>query len=168
MGRTLIATIAGSIVAIGVAYLRHLGGEAGAAGPSPALFGAAAVSPPAQTPSAAGNRSPQVGPSATVKQTTYKRVLYSGSSRPGDAGGYTGVFATGSEWSISYTYDCTNTGRAGEFMLFEQGGPRNGAMPVMIVGRRGSAVYFEHGDAGRHYLAIESLCSWTIRVADSG
>ncbi len=168
MGRTVIATIAGLIVAIGVAYLRHLGGEAGVAGPSPALAGAVAVSPPARTPSAAGNGSPQVEPSATVKQTTYKRVLYSGSSRPSDAGGYTGVFTTGSEWSINYTYDCTDAGRPGEFMIFEQGGPRNGAMPVMIVGRRGSAVYFEHDDAGRHYLAIESLCSWTIRVADAG
>jgi len=175
VGRTLIASLAGLAVAIGVAYLHHLGGKAaavgfpGAAGTAPGAAAAPPTPTPAVgTPSAGSLSAAEATPSATVTQAPYKHVLYAGSGAPGVAGGYTAVFTTGSDWSISYTYDCSNMGRPGEFMVFEEGGPRNGAMPVMVLGRTGAAVYFEHGDAGRRYLAIESLCSWTIRVADAG
>jgi hypothetical protein len=154
------------VVAAGVVYLHQLGGKAATVGLSPvAAQSSAAV---ASTASASPGPSASATPSSTVRQDPYTHVLYAGSGKPGNGGGYTAIFTARSDWSISYTYDCSNMGRPGEFMVFEQGGPRNGAMPVMVLGRKGAAVYFEHGDAGRHYLAIESLCSWTIGVADGG
>jgi hypothetical protein len=157
---------------IAVACLHFLGGKAAAASLSAdGVPPGAASSNTVSTGAAPLSNAPSgtATPSGPVNQKPYQHVLYTGTGSPGDGGGgYTTIFTAKSEWSISYTYDCSNLGRPGEFMIFEQGGARNGAMPVMVLSRQGSAVYFEHDDPGRHYLAIESLCRWTIRVADQG
>ena len=75
----------------------------------------------------------------------------------------TQVFATGDSWMLYYTYDCSDFGYKGNFMVTEYTDGTMADMPVNELGKNGDSstpVY----DAGKHYLEIDSECNWTVKV----
>ena len=74
----------------------------------------------------------------------------------------TQAFSTGPDWGVTYSYDCSSFGSEGNFILTDETG-----MPMAnVLGTSGSATTYQHDDAGRHYLQVDSECSWTLQVTD--
>ena len=71
-------------------------------------------------------------------------------------------FSTGPNWGVTYSYNCSALGMQGNFIVSDE----NGIPLVNELGTSGSATTYEHSDPGRHYLQVESECSWTIQVTD--
>jgi hypothetical protein len=76
----------------------------------------------------------------------------------------TASFTAGSEWTISYRYDCTAFGQSGNFavtIMDTSGGLVNVA--ANELGTKGTAASVQH-ESGRFYLEVNSECSWHIVV----
>ena len=75
-------------------------------------------------------------------------------------------FTTGDDWTISYTYDCSHDGGEGNFIveIYTDGEMDFGPGGVNELGRKGSDSSPVYGDAGQHYLSVNSECSWTVKV----
>jgi hypothetical protein len=106
---------------------------------------------PAAEPSAA----PAPGP-ATV-------AAYAGSGIQN-----TPQFTVTSTWKLDYTYDCADDGGSGNFIVDEDGGSDFTGASVNELGAGGSSSTWVYGDAGTHYLAVNSECSWTVKIIDEG
>lgn len=78
----------------------------------------------------------------------------------------TKTFTTGDDWSIKYTYDCSNFGTEGNFQIYvyDNGDPSD--TPVNELSKKGGDVTYEHGASGTHYLEMNSECDWTVTVTD--
>ena len=74
-------------------------------------------------------------------------------------------FAVPAEWTIDYTYNCSNFGIAGNFIVYvynSDGSLDSNDTGVNELGKRGSGSTANHNDAGTVYLSIDSECSWTV------
>ena len=78
----------------------------------------------------------------------------------------TAAFAIGGTgaWVLKYSYDCKAFGVAGNFIVFEDGGRDLSGVHVNELSKHGRGIARASGDAGRHYLAIDSECSWQVQV----
>jgi hypothetical protein len=63
-------------------------------------------------------------------------------------------------WALQYSYDCKAFGVAGNFIVFEDGGRDLNGVHVNELSKHGHGIARASGDAGRHYLAIDSECAW--------
>jgi len=69
------------------------------------------------------------------------------------------------EWSLSWSYDCSDFGNEGNFQVYvlNSDGSPAAAQGVNQLGNSGSDTeYFHQG--GKLYLEINSECNWTIQV----
>jgi hypothetical protein len=76
-------------------------------------------------------------------------------------------FTTGSDdWDVAYTYDCSNFGGTGNFILTptgEDGAPSFTNTGINDLGAGKSDVtHYHHG--GTYFLDINSECKWTVKV----
>lgn len=73
---------------------------------------------------------------------------------------------THDDWSLAYTYDCSNAGGQGNFIVSERGGGNDGVALVNALGTMGSDISYQHADSGTHFLEINSECDWAVTVTD--
>ena len=72
----------------------------------------------------------------------------------------TRAFGTGTDWSLTYTFDCPRTGG---FVVTEYPGPGGpSAVLVNSPASGGTGTVRQHADPGEHYLEVRSACSWTL------
>lgn len=72
--------------------------------------------------------------------------------------------ATGN-WTITYTFNCSNFGYKGNFQIdvFNTDGSDNGDDGANDVAMSGGATH-TFSDTGEHYLSIHSQCNWHVVV----
>lgn len=73
-------------------------------------------------------------------------------------------FTTGADWSVSYTFNCAAFGDKGNFSITD--GAQLAAVLVSALDTKGADTTYQHDDAGKHYLEIDSECSWSVTVTD--
>jgi hypothetical protein len=73
-------------------------------------------------------------------------------------------FTVGDNWSLTYTFDCSNFGMQGNFQVYED--YPDGNVLVNALAKSGSDTTYQTGDAGTHSLKINSECAWTVKVTD--
>jgi hypothetical protein len=123
--------------------------------------GHSAGSSPAATPSGI-NLTASSSPAAPATTAAPRQML----NVSGDGIKTTATFATGAEWTLTYTYDCTDFGSSGNFIVSEyssDGSPTS--VLVNLVGAKGSDTVPVHADAGQHYLQLNSECTWTVAAS---
>lgn len=119
-----------------------------------------ASSPAAQVPnavatdtsSAAGSKKPAPAPAPK----TLVDVKGNGTKQ-------TATFKAGGDWTLSYSYDCSNFGQQGNFQVMQY---RNGELDTIAVneiGLKGSDATAEH-QSGTYYLSVNSECAWHIKA----
>ncbi|HEY3871489.1 MAG TPA: hypothetical protein VGM10_24220 [Actinocrinis sp.] len=111
----------------------------------------------APTASAASNAAAASAPASSAAPTQAVVLSLSGSGEQ-----TTQEFTTGPDWGVTYSYDCSSLGMQGNFIVSDE----NDIPLANALGTSGSATTYEHGDPGRHYLQVNSECSWKIRVTD--
>lgn len=76
-------------------------------------------------------------------------------------------FTTGPNWSIAYTFDCSNfSDGTGNFQIFVYTDGGLPDAPVNELSRGGNSTTYEHDNPGSHYLTMNSECPWTVKVTD--
>ena len=66
-------------------------------------------------------------------------------------------------WQMAWSYDCSNFGSSGNFMVFIDGSS-NGDFGPNELGMGGSGTDY-YSDTGTFSLAVDSECSWSITVS---
>jgi hypothetical protein len=141
-------SLCGLVFVIGIA--------AAAASPSSSSPSAASA-PPAQTQAAA-----PPAPSRAAVAAAKTVATFSGSGITNTA-----QFTVSSTWKLDYSFDCSNFGYAGNFIVMEDGG-LSGAMNVNELAMSKTGSSYAYNDAGTHYIEVNSECSWTLKVIDEG
>lgn len=76
-------------------------------------------------------------------------------------------FTAPSEWTLSYTFNCSGAGGTGNFIVYtySSDGTLDFTGPsVNELGASGASSTQAHNDGGRKYLSIDSECSWSVKV----
>jgi hypothetical protein len=129
-----------------------------------------------RTPAAAAATSPATSPAAVSSAASAAAGTPSGTASPPAAGG-PGVLArfSGSgakttrrftvpgsgNWELKWSYDCASLGSKGHFAVTEDQAGTTG-VTVNERGLHGRGVTHAYGDAGRHYLVVNSGCAWRL------
>jgi hypothetical protein len=99
-----------------------------------------------------------VRPSAPTRSVTNRRIF--GASGSGIH--TTEKFVVNQDWDLSWHYDCSNFGTAGNFaVVVYTEGDQLPAVVVNELGTSGQNVEHLHR-GGRVYLAVNSLCRWQV------
>jgi hypothetical protein len=180
LGWTAVS-IAGVLVlflAIGVIGAMASGGMSKAAdvSPTPAPTVTVTVPGPERTvtvtaPAAAPTPAPTVTVTKTVTATVTAPAPAAAPPAAPAAGGViyqksgsgmmtTPNFTTPDEWQVQWTYDCSNFGMSGNFIVDSE----DSQATVNELGAKGADTTYVHGDPGQHSLKISSECSWTVKV----
>ena len=130
-------------------------------GGSSSSSGAANTATQAAAPSsaAAATAPPSASPSKTPVAHTV--ATYSGSGIEN-----TPQFTVTATWKLDYSFDCSNFGYQGNFIVMEDG--TFGAMSVNGLAMSKSGSSYAYNDGGTHYLEINSECSWSVKIVDEG
>ncbi len=126
---------------------------------------------------ATGGRSgsPASQPAAPDKPTTQtsKQPVASTPKQPqtlldlsGSGTKQTQVFAAASDWDLAWTYNCSNFGDQGNFVvevMNRDTSPSFENQSVNQLGSKGSDVQHYH-KGGSFYLSINSECNWTVKA----
>jgi hypothetical protein len=72
-------------------------------------------------------------------------------------------FTVPDEWALVWSYDCSNFGQSGNFMV-DAKGSESGLQPIANeLGPRGHDISYLHS-GGSIYLEVNSECDWRVRV----
>lgn len=125
------------------------------------LIGALASSSPGSSspPPAAGQQGAPAAQAAPAAATTV--ATFSGSGIQNTA-----AFTVTPTWRLDYSFDCSNFGQSGNFLILEDGS--YGAMDVNELAFTKSGTSYAYNDAGKHYIEVDSECSWSVKVIDEG
>jgi hypothetical protein len=77
-------------------------------------------------------------------------------------------FTVTDTWKLSYSFDCSNFGSAGNFQVYEDGGNDFSGVSVNDLAMSKTGSTYAYADGGTHYLEVNSECSWTVKVIDEG
>jgi hypothetical protein len=129
-----------------------------------------------RTPAAAAATSPATSPAAVSSAASAAAGTPSGTASPPAAGGpvvlarFSGSGAKttrrftvpgSGNWELKWSYSCASLGSKGNFAVTEdQAGPTG--VTVSELGLHGRGVTHAYGDAGRHYLVVNSECAWRL------
>ncbi len=146
----LLGTI-GGLIAIGIIGAALSGGKGGTgtapdSGSAPAAS-APASSTPASTPAAVAAPAPRV------------IATFSGSGIENTA-----KFTVPDSWTLHWSYNCAAFGQAGNFAVLEDGGNDFSGATVNVLGTASHGVTHAYGDAGSHYLEVDSECAWSMQA----
>jgi hypothetical protein len=120
------------------------------------------TTPTTTTPAAAGQAAASPSHSAvTAKAVTVATFSGSGTQK-------TAQFAVTDNWKLAYSFDCSGFGQKGNFQVFEDGGGDLTGVIINDLAMSKSATSWAYGDAGKHYLEVNSECSWKVTVIDEG
>jgi len=120
-------------------------------GSGPASVAANSTSAPA-----APGSSPAAKP---VKARTVATFTGSGTQK-------TPRFTVTATWKLVYNFSCATFGQSGNFQVFEDGGSDFNGVTVNDLAMSKSASTWAYDDAGTHYLAVNSECSWAVKIVD--
>lgn len=98
-------------------------------------------------------------PAAVPAKTVVLKVSGSGIKN-------TKSFTTGDDWSIKYSFNCSDFGSQGNFQVYVYTDDQLSDTPVNALAEKGSDTTYEHGDSGTQYLEVNSECSWSLTVTD--
>jgi hypothetical protein len=73
-------------------------------------------------------------------------------------------FTVPDRWTLRWSYDCSSFGLAGNFIVAEDGGADVHSVSVNQTGNNGHGISRVSGDAGSHFLSVDSECSWSLQV----
>ena len=111
--------------------------------------------------------SPSVTAAPTAKATVAPvvvapKVLF---DKTGQGISNTAMFTTPSEWTLTYNFDCTAFGYAGNFIVsVYDGGSSYVDTPVNGLAMKGTDTVYMHNLSGPYYLSINSECNWHVTV----
>ncbi|MBB4931402.1 hypothetical protein F4561_002222 [Lipingzhangella halophila] len=78
-------------------------------------------------------------------------------------------FTVSDSWRLDYTYDCSELGIKGNFVVEVDYGDDFGPMPVVNeLGSEGEDSTPQHEGGDEVHLAVMSTCDWTVEVVDGG
>lgn len=107
--------------------------------------------------------SQQAAPATTAAAAAARTVAtFTGSGTQSTA-----PFTVTANWAVAYSFDCSDFGYKGNFIIMEDGS-FTGAMDVNVLALKKSGSSYAYGDAGTHYLKMTTECSWTVKVVDEG
>ena len=107
--------------------------------------------------------SQQAAPASTAPAAVARTVTtFSGSGTESTA-----PFTVTANWAVAYSFDCSDFGYKGNFIIMEDGS-FTGAMDVNVLALKKSGSSYAYNDAGAHYLKVTTECSWTVKVVDEG
>ncbi len=75
-------------------------------------------------------------------------------------------FTVTDTWKLVYSFSCADFGQSGNFQVFEDGGADFSGATVNDLAMSKSSSTWAYGDAGVHYLEINSECNWHVKVVD--
>lgn len=113
---------------------------------------------PTPTPSAAATPAPPPPP-ATPKAAAPKVIL---APLSGSGQGATAPFSAPAHWILSYHYDCSAFGMAGNFAVTLEQGSMPVAVPVNEMGMSGTKTTDVYTSGSGLHLDINSECDWTV------
>jgi hypothetical protein len=129
------------------------------------IGGLAGCGASAGTDTASGGSSPTASPKTHASKPSPKPVHKVSTLLKLNGSGIakTQQFRTGSNWTLKYSYDCSNFGSSGNFSVTEY---TNGQLNDVLVNElkaknAGSTPVY---DSGAHYLEINSECDFSIKV----
>ena len=153
---TVIGSVFGLFVVLGVIGAVAGGGQktpqAAVAASSSAATAQAATATASATPSA--TRSAPAAAARTVATFT------------GSGTQTTSRFTVTDTWKLVYSFNCATFGQSGNFQVFEDGGSDFSGVTVNDLAMSKSSSTWAYNDGGRHYLEINSECSWKVKVVD--
>ena len=130
-------------------------------GGSSSSSGAANTATQATAPSSAAATTAQPSASPSKTPAAHTVATYNGSGIEN-----TPQFTVTATWKLDYSFDCTDFGYQGNFIVMEDG--TFGAMSVNGLAMSKSGSSYAYNDGGTHYLKINSECSWTVKILDEG
>jgi hypothetical protein len=71
-------------------------------------------------------------------------------------------FTVPATWKLIWQYNCASFGEAGNFAVNEDG--IGGQVSVNELGKGGHGATFGYSDAGSHYLQVNSVCRWQLKI----
>lgn len=80
----------------------------------------------------------------------------------------TAPFTVPASWRLDYSFDCSGFGYKGNFVVLTDSGSDYNGATVNDLAMSKAAVTYAYGDAGTHYLDVNSECSWKIKVTGLG
>jgi hypothetical protein len=119
------------------------------------------ASPGSSQPSDSGATPTSESPASAPAQRNPQVLL----SLSGSGTKSTQVIMVPSEWSLGWSYDCSNFGMQGNFIVSIYNADGSPASPggVNQLGVRGSDTEYFH-EGGNIYLEINSECRWAVKV----
>jgi hypothetical protein len=130
-------------------------GNHGSVAASAAASSSVAASAPAANPAAAQS-SPAAGSAVARTVATFTGSGIQNTRR----------FTVTANWKLVYSFSCSAFGQAGNFAVLEDGGTDLSGVTVNDLALSKSASTWAYGDAGTHYLQIDSECAWKVKVVD--
>ena len=117
----------------------------------------------ASSPAASSASSPAAVSSSPAAKPAKARTVatFSGSGQQN-----TSRFTVTSTWKLVYSFNCQAFGSQGNFQVFEDGGSDFNGASVNDLAMSKSSSTWAYGDAGTHYLEINSECAWKVKVVD--
>lgn len=161
-GRIVLFSILGLFLLIVIAGIAGGNTSSGSAAVSTSTTVAAA---PTTTPAKAVAQATTQAPATTQAAPAKKVVL----TVEGNGINSTKSFTISSgDYSVAYTYDCSNFGTSGNFIAdVQQSGNDLFDDPVAnTMGDKGRDTTYLHDGPGTFYLSVNSECSWTVKVTD--
>jgi hypothetical protein len=132
------------------------GGSGKTASPSSPSSAAAAQSAPVSSSPAPRAKASAAAPAQPRVLARFKGSGIQNTSRFTVAGS--------GNWELKWSYNCASFGDSGNFIVGEDGDNDFNGASVNELGPRGHGVTHIYGDAGSHYLDVNSECDWTLKA----
>jgi hypothetical protein len=120
--------------------------------------------------SAAGSTPPVLPqPTAAHHRTTPQATPAANSAAPRVVAQFHGTgqentprFTVPATWKLIWQYNCASFGDPGIFQVYED--DYGGKVSVNELGNAGHGTTFGYSDAGSHYLQVNSVCRWQLKI----
>ena len=109
-------------------------------------------------PAAAQSSTGTARPAAPARPKAKVLATFTGSGAEN-----TPKFTVSGSWKLKWSYNCSSLGFAGNFIV-EEDNSFAGKAGLNEEGKAGHGATWAYGDTGRHFLAVNSECKWTMKV----
>jgi hypothetical protein len=120
----------------------------------------------AAAPTSATSSAPAVAASSVTASTQAPARAHTVATITGSGIQNTPKFTVTATWKLVYSFSCASFGQAGNFIVDEDGGNDFNGVSVNDLAMSRSGSTWAYGDAGTHYLAVNSECSWKVAIVD--
>jgi hypothetical protein len=164
------AVVAALIIGVAIGSSGSSGNSTPAAAPTVRVTVTATVAAPAKAKAKSARKTAAKAAASPAPSASASKAPAAGGQTVATFSGSgiknTAQFTVTDNWKLAYTYDCSGAGGSGNFIVNEDGGNDFSGAQVNELGAGGSSSTMVYGDAGTHYLSVNSECSWTMKVID--